>query len=106
MNENVYGDFKQAQEDELVNSFLLYLVGGCLFASSSSSIRMGWMTCIVDPILLHSVDWGMTIYVYLLLGLDEASSPSRGVGSLLGFVPLIQVSIYFITFVLFFQYYI
>ena len=57
--------------DQVVRSFLLYLLGTTLFAEAVSSLDLIFVMPLRDLDLVASYDWGSCALAYLYRGMDE-----------------------------------
>ena len=63
--------------DQVVRSFLLYLLGTTLFANAASSLDLVFVIPLRDLDLVSSYDWGSYALAYLYRGMDETLRRAR-----------------------------
>ena len=59
--------------DQVVRSFLLYLLGTTLFADAASSLDLVFVMPLRDLNLVASYDWGSCALAYLYQSMDDAA---------------------------------
>ena len=65
------------QIDQLVRSFLLYLLGTTLFADAASSLDLVFVMPLRDLDLISSFDWGSYALASLYRGMDDTVLRAR-----------------------------
>ena len=63
--------------DQVVRSFLLYLLGTTLFANAASSLDLVFVIPLRDLDLVSLYDWGSCALAYLYRGMDETVRRAR-----------------------------
>ena len=63
--------------DQVVRSFLLYLLGTTLFTDATSSLDLVFVMSLRDLDLVSSYDWGSCALAYLYRGMDETVRRAR-----------------------------
>ena len=63
--------------DQVVRSFLLYLLGTTLFADTASSLDLIFMMPLRDLDVITSFDWGSCALAYLYRSMDDTTRRAR-----------------------------
>ena len=63
--------------DQVIRSFLLYLLGTTLFADAASSLDLIFVMPLRDLHLVASYDWGSCALAYFYRGMDETVRRAR-----------------------------